>query len=81
MADYIYFDDEELYKDLAERLAKAEAQRDILKRCCEALLYICDRKDRELAELQETYSKSLQQQLDMARTQETMAGIIASLKR
>lgn len=79
MEDYMNFDDEQLYRDLAEQLADAEAENSILQRCCEAWQYMYTQKEKELHELQAKYSQSLQQQCNMARTQEQMAEIIAGM--
>ena len=48
MDEYYYFDDEELYKDLTEQLAAAQAENAILQRCCEALQYAYTKKEKEL---------------------------------
>lgn len=77
MEDYIDFEDEQLYKDLAEQLAAAQAENGILQRCCEAWQYMYNKKDKELQDLQARYTQSLQQQCNMARTQEQMAELIA----
>lgn len=81
MEDYLHFEDEQLYKDLAEQLAAAQAEIGILKRCCEAYQYACDQKEGQLQTLQSRYTQSLQQQLNMAKTQEQMAQLIAQLTK
>lgn len=73
MCEYYYYDDKELYKDLAEQLAAAQAENGMLQRCCEALQYAYTKKEKELQDLQAKYSQSLEQQLNMARVQEKMA--------
>lgn len=76
MDEYYYFDDEELYKDLTEQLAAAQAENAILQRCCEALQYAYTKKEKELQDLQAMYEQSLEQQLNMARVQEKLVEIL-----
>lgn len=75
MCEYYYFDDKELYKDLAEQLAAVQAENGMLQRCCEAWQYAYTKKEKELQDLQAKYSQSLEQQLNMARVQEKMARV------
>lgn len=81
MEDYLHFEDEQLYKDLAEQLAATQAENGILQRCCKALQYACDQKEQQLQTLQSRYTQSLQQQVNMAKTQEQMVQLIAQLKK
>ena len=76
MDEYYYFDDEELYKDLTEQLAAAQAENAILQRCCEALQYAYTKKEKELQDLQAMYEQSLEQLLNMARVQEKLVEIL-----
>ena len=76
MDEYYYFDDEELYKDLTEQLAAAQAENAILQRCCEALQYAYTKKEKDLQDLQAMYEQSLEQQLNMARVQEKLVEIL-----
>lgn len=72
MDGYYYFKDDELYRDLAEQLAAAQAENAILQRCCEALQYACEQKEKELQHIRLMHEQSLEQQLNMARVQEKL---------
>lgn len=81
MEDYLNFNDEQLYKDLAERLKIAEEEKGVLQRCCEAWQYAFSKKEKELQDVQTMFSQSVQLMNDMARTQEKMAEKIVELKQ
>lgn len=80
MEEYLNFDNEELIKDLIERLKITENERDFLSRCCMAYQYAYEKQEKQLQHVTTLYNQSLQQQLNMAKTQEKTVELLANNK-
>lgn len=74
---YLNFNDEDLIKELTERLRIEESKRGFAERCCKAYQYAYEQQEKRLKDLQTLYSQSLEQQVNMAKTQEKMAELLA----
>ena len=77
MEDYLNFNDEDLIKELTERLRIEESKRGFAERCCIAYQYAYEQQQKRLKDLQTLYSQSIEQQVNMAKTQEKMAELLA----
>ena len=77
MEDYLNFNNEDLIKELTERLRIEESKRGFLERCCIAYQYAYEQQEKRLKDLQTLYSQSLEQQAKMAKTQEKLAELLA----
>lgn len=77
MEDYISFNNEELIKDLIERLKIIEHERDFLLRCCKTYQYAYEKQENKLQHITTLYNQCIEQQLNMAKTQEKMAELLA----
>lgn len=73
MEDYLNFNNEDLIKELTERLRIEESKRGFLERCCIAYQYEYEQQEKRLKDLQTLYSQSLEQRANMAKTQAKMA--------
>ena len=80
MEDYLNFNDEDLIKELTERLRIEESKRGFAERCCKAYQYAYEKQENKLQHITTLYNQCIEQQLNMAKTQEKMTGIIAKLK-
>ena len=77
MEDYLNFNNEELIKELTERLRIEESKRGFLERCCVAYQYAYEQQEKRLKDLQTLYSQSIEQLAKMAKTQEKLAELLA----
>lgn len=77
MEDYLNFNNEDLIKELTERLRIEESKRGFAERCCIAYQYAYEQQEKRLKVLQTLYSQSIEQQAKMAETQEKLAELLA----
>ena len=77
MEDYLNFNNEDLIKELTERLRIEESKRGFAERCCIAYQYAYEQQEKRLKDLQTLYSQSIEQQANMAKTQEKLAELLA----
>lgn len=77
MEDYLNFNNEDLIKELTERLRIEESKRGFAERCCIAYQYAYEQQEKRLKDLQTLYSQSIEQQAKMAKTQEKPAELLA----
>lgn len=81
MEDYLNFNNEDLIKELTERLRIEESKRGFLERCCIAYQYAYEQQEKRLKDLQALYSQSIEQQAKMAKTQAKLAELLAKAKQ
>lgn len=81
MEDYLNFNNEDLIKELTERLRIEESKRGFAERCCIAYQYAYEQQEKRLKDLQTLYSQSIEQQAKMAKTQAKMAELLAKAKQ
>lgn len=81
MEDYLNFNNEDLIKELTERLRIEESKRGFAERCCIAYQYAYEQQEKRLKDLQTLYSQSIEQQAKMAKTQAKLAELLAKAKQ